>query len=209
MVKARRGIKMGRRRAVALATGLALTAMPGFMAADTANAAPAGPHLTVYRPSQPPPGTETLCSAVPASCAGGKVAAARTPSSELALAGDINRNVNATLRPLRDPDGVGRSWTPPAGGIGDCKHYAVIKKQMLVKAGVDPGRLMLAIVAAGGPQMHAVLVLRTNERDVVLDNLSDRILDWRESGYTFLKMQRAGDGRRWDLILEGPRAQRG
>ena len=56
--------------------------------------------------------------------------------------------------------------------------------------------------------LHAVLVLRSASGDYVLDNLTDAVRPWAETGYTFLKMQDPAHGERWNLILLGPRARR-
>jgi predicted transglutaminase-like cysteine proteinase len=168
-----------------------------------------GPTLTVYGPSRAPPGAQRLCQAIRLACGGSGSRQVLAHDDELALARALNAAVNARIRPLRDPEGLGSSWIPPVGDVGDCKHYAVMKKQELVRAGVDPRRLLLAVVAGSSADLHAVLVYRTGETDLVLDNLTDRVLGWRESGYTFIKMQNPSAQTRWDLVLEGPRARRG
>jgi predicted transglutaminase-like cysteine proteinase len=171
--------------------------------------AESGPRLSIYGPSKVPPGAERLCVEARLACGGGSSGSVLGPADEMALAQRINAAVNARMSPVRDPSGIGASWTPPQGDVGDCKHYAVRKKLELVRAGIDARRLLLAVVAGGGADLHAVLVYRTAEADLVLDDLTDRLLGWRESGYTFLKMQSPAAPSRWDLVLEGPRARRG
>lgn len=167
-----------------------------------------GPHLTTVGPAQTPPGSETLCRRAGPACGIGAPRAHLSPASERDLVASVNEAVNRRIRPVVDPSGIGASWTPPAGNIGDCKHYAVTKKLELVAAGVDPRRLLLAVVARPNAELHAVLVFRTDSGDLVLDSLTDRILGWRESGLTFIKMQNPRSLERWSLVLEGPRARR-
>ncbi|WP_293858310.1 transglutaminase-like cysteine peptidase [uncultured Alsobacter sp.] len=167
-----------------------------------------GPHLTTVGPAQSPPGSTRLCRDVAGACGRRPVGTSLAPDAERELAAEINTAVNRRMMPRIDPQGIGASWVPPPGSVGDCKHYAVSKKAELVRAGVDPRHLLLAIVARADAELHAVLVYRTAAGDVVLDSLTNRILGWRESGYTFIKMQAPSDPSRWALVLEGPRARR-
>ena len=48
-----------------------------------------------------------------------------------------------------------------------------------------------------------MLVVRTDTGDFVLDNLTDRVLDWRKTGYTFLRMQNPQAPNRWSAVLAG------
>ena len=50
---------------------------------------------------------------------------------------------------------------------------------------------------------HAVLVVRTHKGDVVLDNMTSRILPWKRTGYAFLKMQNPEQPAKWDAIWAG------
>lgn len=168
-----------------------------------------GPHLTTVGPARIPPGGEALCRKAGPACGIGGPRARLPRASEQDLVPRINEAVNARIRPVVDPSGIGASWTPPAGNVGDCKHYAVTKKLELVAAGVDPRRLLLAVVARPDAELHAVLVYRADAGDMVLDSLTNRILGWRESGLTFIKMQNPRALERWSLVLEGPRARRG
>ena len=82
------------------------------------------------------------------------------------------------------------------------------KKQELIRSGIPAARLLAAVVLGQTEELHAVLVLRTATGDYVLDSMTDSVLPWSETGYTFLKMQSPRDGHRWDVILLGPRARR-
>ena len=68
---------------------------------------------------------------------------------------------------------------------------------------------VLAIVAGADNVLHAVLVYRAETGDQILDSTTDRIMGWRESAYTVIKMQDPARPGRWTLVLEGPRARRG
>ena len=53
---------------------------------------------------------------------------------------------------------------------------------------------------------HAVLTVRTDEGDYVLDNLTDAIKPWEETGYRYLKRQSTTHTGRWVTIREGSAA---
>jgi predicted transglutaminase-like cysteine proteinase len=184
-------------------------ALAGCIAGSTAAWAVDGPFLTTVGPSKAPPGSERLCRAVSGVCATRTVGRHLAGDAERSLASEVNGAVNRRMTPFIDPAGIGTSWVPPAGQVGDCKHYAVTKKSQLVAAGVDPRRLLLAIVARPDNVLHAVLVYRSDTGDLILDSQSDRIMGWRESAYTVIKMQNPANPARWSLVLEGPRARRG
>jgi predicted transglutaminase-like cysteine proteinase len=131
-------------------------------------------------------------------------------ASLLPRASAVNAEVNRRILPTSDQALYGRQnvWALPQNDQGDCKHLALMKKLLLVRDGVPASNLLLAVVIGSTDELHAVLILRTNEADYVLDNLDTRILPWTATGYTFLKMQNPADGSHWDVILKGPRARR-
>jgi predicted transglutaminase-like cysteine proteinase len=63
--------------------------------------------------------------------------------------------------------------------------------------GVPANRLLLATVHSRRYGPHAVLVLRLDDGDYVLDNLNDDILPWHATGYSFLKVQSPSQPRVW------------
>ena len=64
-----------------------------------------------------------------------------------------------------------------------------MKKKMLIERGVPAQRLLLAVVFTPKKERHLVLVLRTSDADLVLDNLELKVLDWRKTGYRVVAMQ--------------------
>ena len=48
---------------------------------------------------------------------------------------------------------------------------------------------------------HAVLMVRTNHGDLILDNKTNRVLPWLETGYTFVKRE-GQDSTGW-VVLGG------
>jgi len=47
---------------------------------------------------------------------------------------------------------------------------------------------------------HAILTIKTNQGEFVLDNLDDRVLPWADTGYRFIKRQSQEDPNLWQSI---------
>jgi predicted transglutaminase-like cysteine proteinase len=117
-----------------------------------------------------------------------------------------NLAVNHKVKPRTDQRhwGVADKWSYPDDGYGDCEDYALLKRKLLIKAGLSPRALLMTVVwdkNAG----HAVLVVHTNKGDYVLDNLSNRVRVWSETPYRFVKRQSPRDLKQWVYIDGDPR----
>lgn len=117
---------------------------------------------------------------------------------------DINRLVNQNIGGITDDDhyhiyakGIANWWTYPDDGMGNCNDYAILKKRLLVEAGWPTSSLFLTVVLDHQNEGHLVLMARTDRGDVILDNLTDRVLLWHETGYTYLKRQSSEDPDVW------------
>ena len=92
--------------------------------------------------------------------------------------------------------GVADHWDFAEDGYGDCEEYQLVKRKRLVAAGFPRRalRLTAAIDEDGAP--HAVMMVRTDRGDFILDNKRSAVLPWRKTAYIYL--QREGDtGRTW------------
>ena len=96
----------------------------------------------------------------------------------------INRYVNRRVRFVDDSRQYGRAdlWTAAAAtlsrGRGDCEDYAIAKLQMLRAAGFADRDLYLVVVKDLARRSdHAVLVVRTSDRMLMLDNGTDVVAD--------------------------------
>ena len=88
--------------------------------------------------------------------------------------GHINRAANLVIRAL-DSTHVDDDWRSPLvtldRGVGDCKHYAVLKYAALRVAGVAPDALKIVVVEVRSThQQHAVVAVRIQNRWLLLDN---------------------------------------
>jgi predicted transglutaminase-like cysteine proteinase len=103
----------------------------------------------------------------------------------------VNRNIPA--RRDLDPDGRPRErWTvasPETGG--DCEDLALAKRQALIARGWPPAALLMAVALTWQGTGHAVLLVRTDRGDLVMDNLDWRIRPWAETGYRWTRRQDA------------------
>lgn len=126
-------------------------------------------------------------------------------ANALRLIQQINQQANRKIRPVSDQTqwSVAERWSLPTNRGGDCEDYALYKKLRLIEAGFSPDQLLIATVLDRKNRSHAVLVLRTGSQDLVLDNLTGRIKSWRDTGYTFLRLQDPRAPGRWVAVFAG------
>lgn len=151
-----------------------------------------------------PQGATGLCGRYAWACRGGSGMRA-SATQALALADQVNREVNRKVRPISDKAQYGRieHWSLPGSRGGDCEDYALEKKRRLMELGMSGDQLLLTTVLDRKRQPHAVLVLRTTSGDYVLDNLTSQIKTWRQTGYTFLRMQDPARPQQWRALFAG------
>ncbi len=139
-----------------------------------------------------------FCLRRPAECARTEQAEASTPPmSPLMELASVNRAVNRAIRPRHKAlvNGLG-DWTI-APAAGDCNDFAVTKRHELLKRGWAMSSLLLSVVETAWGEGHLVLIVRTDEDDLVLDNLTAEIRPWRETHYRWIKRQSATDPTNW------------
>lgn len=121
---------------------------------------------------------------------------------------DVDLDINRRIIPASDIQAFGRDdyWAMPLteglGRLGNCKHYVLEKRAALLARGVPEGAMAIAVVATPGGEVHAVLVVSTDQGEYVLDNLSPWVTPWRKTGYTWLVRQAPGDPRHWVTVAE-------
>ncbi|MGB3177271.1 MAG: transglutaminase-like cysteine peptidase [Albidovulum sp.] len=193
------------RRTYALTAVLALGCLCLTAPAPAVGASgPSANRLVAKAPIAAPKGASDLCARHPWACA----TANRPPrptAQMLQIARLINRDVNARTRNLSDNQQYGREeyWALPTARGGDCEDFALEKKRRLIEAGLPPQALLIATVLDRSRNPHAVLVMRTDQGDYVLDNLRSGLSRWHLTGYSFLRMQDPKAPARWQAILAG------
>jgi len=137
--------------------------------------------------------------------AGGSDTDASTPhmTQEFwSLLEQVNRDVNARIRPVHDLDQYGFEdyWTLPikTGTLaGDCKDYVLEKRRLLMEHGVPMSDLSITLGTTAWGEYHAVLLVHTDRGDYVMDNLSPWVTSWKDVTYTWSKRQSAANPDIW------------
>lgn len=148
-----------------------------------------------------PVGHLEFCQARPHECQPhGQVTAAvaldETNWNELV---SINAHVNQTIIPATDMElyQVEEFWTYPTSGYGDCEDIALAKRLALIEAGWPASALLMTVVRQADGSGHAVLTVRTDRGDLILDNQEATINLWHETPYQFLKRQSQAHAGKW------------
>jgi predicted transglutaminase-like cysteine proteinase len=200
---------MNSKPAEILRAGFAVAMLAAVLAAPSANAASeAPPFMVVGASARPPIGWTEFCSEYAPECETKPVAA-----RDVALTAKgwkdllrINKWVNETIKPITDLEhwGVVERWNYPDDGYGDCEDYVLLKRRMLIQAGWPRQALLITVVRDKHGDGHAVLTVKTDKGELILDNQNEEILLWSETGYRFVKRQSQNDPNVW-LALGEPR----
>jgi predicted transglutaminase-like cysteine proteinase len=158
-------------------------------------------HVLVSK-ATPPHGWVEFCARQPGECAG----TTRAPRDLVLLGreawmtlGRVNKWVNETIKPLTDLEhwGVVEHWSYPDDGYGDCEDYMLLKRRMLIQSGWPREAVLVTVVRNKKDEGHAVLTVATNKGDYILDNVTDDILLWSKTGYSFVKRQSQSNPNDW------------
>ncbi len=159
--------------------------------------------MSIHGVAAPPVGYVQFCATYPADCRPEKdidqvVTLTQAVWNQL---NQINTAVNTAVLPATDMEiyGVLERWDYPKLA-GDCEDYVLEKRRDLIQSGWPQSALLITVVRDETGSGHAVLTVRTNRGDVVLDNKTDKILVWADTPYTYLKRQSTRDPNSWDLI---------
>ncbi|CAN7559534.1 transglutaminase-like cysteine peptidase [Mesorhizobium amorphae] len=166
-----------------------------------------GLSMMVGGPTSQPVGHYDFCKIHPAECS------IRSPNNTpehmtgrlLREITAVDASVNTRVKPMSDMDNYGKEewWAYPDNGFGDCEDYALEKRRELMRDGVAVSNLLMTVVRKPDGEGHAVLTVRTDKGDFILDNLSDKVRLWSETGYRYLKRQASDNSGHWVSILSG------
>jgi len=111
----------------------------------------------------------------------------------------INKWVNDSIKPMTDMEhwGVVERWSYPDDGYGDCEDYVLLKRKLLMQAGWPRQALLITVVRDLKGEGHAVLTVKTDKGEYVLDNQEEEVLLWSETNYRFVKRQSQSDSNVW------------
>jgi predicted transglutaminase-like cysteine proteinase len=171
------------------------------VSASAQSALPFATATLVNGETLPPVGWVQFCGDNPADCRvdalQGKTA--RLDSRAWRELVRINRQVNDDIEPVSDLEhwGTLERWSYPTDGRGDCEDYVLEKRKRLMAAGWPRQALLVTVVRDRKGDGHAVLTVKTDRGDFVLDNQETRVKGWTETGYTFVKRQSEQHPSRW------------
>lgn len=192
---------------------LLLALMAGAMA-QGAQAAPAGKQFAAYPPATSaaaekgdtkiPIGWIDFCNRYPRECAVQPLparAVSLTPEAWRTMV-SINSRINAAIEPVTDFEHwkIAERWDYAEDGKGDCEDFVLLKRRALMQAGFPRQALLVTIVRDEKNEGHAVLTVKTDRGDFILDNQEEKILPWTATGYRFVKRQSQEDPNNWVSI---------
>ena len=192
-------------RAAAIAVGLAAAALLG-PAAEAANERPL--FISISASARPPIGWIEFCAEYVRECDVKPLEARDIVFTQKAWKDlvRINKWANDHVKPMTDLEhwGVVERWSYPDDGYGDCEDYVLLKRRMLMQAGWPRQALLITVVRDTKGEGHAVLTIKTDKGEFILDNQNEEILLWSDTGYRFVKRQSQNDPNVW-VALGDPR----
>ncbi|WP_051335302.1 transglutaminase-like cysteine peptidase [Methylocapsa acidiphila] len=174
--------------------------------AEQVERAPPGAFALVGAPTSIPYGWADFCRRYDGECDGAPLPprdVAFTPDAAEALE-RVNTWVNAHIEAVSDMEhwGVVDQWDYPSDGKGDCEDYALLKRKLLMKEGFPRQALLMTVVKDLNNEGHAILTVKTDAGEFVLDNLNNETKPWDQTGYRFIKRQSQTDQNVWVQLGE-------
>ncbi len=162
--------------------------------------------MTITGKANPPIGHYEFCKSFPGECrpTGPDAGPAILTQDNWKTLLRINYDVNSSIQPMTDQEiyGVEERWAYPTT-VGDCEDFVLLKRKLLMQAGFAASDLLITVVLQPNGEGHAVLTVRTDRGDFVLDNMRSKVLLWSDTEYTYLKRQSTTDAGRWVKIQDG------
>ena len=161
--------------------------------------------ITSFGDTLPPIGYVTFCRDNEAECRPGRRFADRIQltAAKLEEIKKVNDAVNTAVAPITDLElyGTAEVWAYPSGNKGDCEDYVLLKRRLLMARGYPGSTLLITVVRDENNEGHAVLTVRTDRGDLVLDNKRREVTRWADTPYTFVKRQSERNPLVWVSLL--------
>ena len=156
----------------------------------------AGSVIATGAPVVPPSGFIHFCVKHSEEClvSGQDAARMELTAERQAELREVQAQINAAIEPRQDPNHL---WDYARDGHGDCNTFALTKRRALIALGRPEETLLLAAVYTEHNEGHLVLVARTSQGDLVLDNRLPRIVEWTVLPYRWVSMQSQASPARW------------
>ena len=178
--------------------GLSIFLGTGFVANATSNT-----HMVTAGRTLQPIGHKVFCQQYRSEC---MVKSSNTKAPKLSRKRweqmvEINNQINIAIEPVTDQEYYNQEelWTYPKK-YGDCEDYVLLKRYMLMQMGWPASSLLITVVKQTSGDGHAVLTVRTDKADYILDNLRMKIRPWNKTEYRYLKRQSVKDTGKWTKI---------
>ena len=174
------------------------------------------PMFTDHVPVEPLTGQGPYCERYPGDCQSNESdEVVMLDDHTLGLIVGINQSVNLEVAGADDIDlhWMSEWWTYP-DKYGDCEDYVLEKRRRFKAMGVSASALLITYVIVDleviNPDQkfedddryidHAVLTVRTDKGDLILDNLVSEVLPWQYSPHYFISRQTPLHARKWEKI---------
>jgi predicted transglutaminase-like cysteine proteinase len=161
-------------------------------------------YLSVGEVTRPPIGWLQFCGDYQGECDAGQL-----PARDIVMSAktwhdlkQVNQWVNNTVKPMTDMEhwNVVERWNFPDDGYGDCEDYVLLKRKLLIKAGWPRQALLITVVRDKKGEGHAVLTVKTDKGEFILDNQAEDVLAWQDTGYRYIKRQSQSNQNTWVLL---------
>jgi len=161
-------------------------------------------YMKAFGDTLPPIGYVNFCQEHRADCRPGPRFADRIQLTQAKFGQieEVNTAVNTEIAPDTDLDLYGKPeyWTYPTTK-GDCEDYVLLKRRILIERGFPESTLLITVVRDENDEGHAVLTVRTDKGDFVLDNKRREVMRWADTPYTFIKRQSERNPLVWISLL--------
>jgi predicted transglutaminase-like cysteine proteinase len=161
--------------------------------------------MTSFGDTLPPIGYVTFCRDHEAECRPGRRFADRIQltAAKFREIEDVNSAVNTAVAPITDLELYGKAevWAYPTANKGDCEDYVLLKRRTLIEHGFPESTLLITVVRDENNEGHAVLTIRTDKGDFILDNKRRDVVRWADTPYTFVKRQSEKNPLVWISLL--------
>jgi predicted transglutaminase-like cysteine proteinase len=188
-----------------------ISSMPADATNDHAISLVATPHvqkvafMTSFGDTLPPIGYVTFCRDHQVECRpGGRFAdRIQLTAAKFREIEDVNTAVNTSVAPATDQELYGKPevWAYPTAHKGDCEDYVLLKRRTLIEHGFPESTLLITVVRDENNEGHAVLTVRTDQGDFILDNKRRDVVRWADTPYTFVKRQSEKNPLVWISLL--------
>ena len=161
--------------------------------------------MTAFGDTLPPIGYVTFCRENRDECRPGRRFADRIQltAAKYQEIAEVNDAVNKAVAPMTDLELYGEAevWSYPADNNGDCEDYVLLKRRMLIERGYPESTLLITVVRDENSEGHAILTVRTDAGDYILDNKRREVMAWADTPYTFVKRQSERNPLVWISLL--------